>query len=190
MAMPRSSPVTQLLAALGQGDASAREELWSLVYDELHSLAQHQMAREAPGHTLQPTALVHESYLRLMGGDYNAQFANRRHFFAAAAQAMRRIRTDDARRRNRLKRGGGEKPGVLRDTPPTFDQDPAEVLAIDEALNKLKQTRPRAVEVVTLMYFAGLTGDETAEAMELSARTVDREWSFARVWLHRELSRQ
>jgi len=158
-----------------------------MIYDELRGLAQRQMAAEAPGRTLQPTALVHEAYLRLIAGNEKAQWANRRHFFAAAAKAMRRIRIDDARKRNRLKRGGGENPRSLQDAPGVFDQDPVEVLAVDEALIKLARTNPRTAEVVNLRYFVGLTGDETAGTMGLSARTVDREWEFARVWLHREL---
>ena len=186
--LPPSSPVTQLLAAVGRGDESVHEKLWALIYDELRRLAQHQMANEAPGRTLQPTALVHEAYLRLVGGDEKIQWANRRHFFGAAAKAMRRIRIDGARKRNRLKRGGGQKPGPLQGEPATFDQDAAEVLAIDEALRKLKQTNPRAAEVVEFRYFAGLTRDETATVLGLSTGTVDNEWRFARAWLRRELS--
>jgi len=183
-----SNPITQLLAAVGQGDESASERLWTAIYEELHSLAQRQMANEAPGGTLQPTSLVHEAYLRLLGGE-DVHWNNRRHFFAAAAKAMRQIRIDDARKRKRLKRGGGQKPEVLQEGPPVFDQDPIEVLAIDEALRKLGSTDPRKAELVALRYFAGLTMDEIAHAMGLPARTVDREWSFARAWLHRELSK-
>ena len=182
------SRVTQLLAAVGQGDTSAQDRLWALIYDELHSVAQGQLAAEGGGRTLQPTTLVHEAYLRLVG-DEDAQWANRRHFFAAAAQAMRRIRIDDARKRNRQKRGGGRRPGRMVSEPPVFDQDPAEVLAIDEAVSKLEQIDPRKAEVVLLRYFTGLTVAETAEVLGVSPRTVDNEWRFARAWLRRELAR-
>lgn len=203
---PQPSPVTELLAAAGRGDGGAHERLWALVYDELHRVARRQMADEAPGHTLQTTALVNEAYLRLIG-DVDVQWANRRHFFAAAAKAMRRIRIDDARRRGRLKRGGPQ-PGneasrqqgnkvdasaarakrVPLDEAVVFDDDPAEVLAVDEALSKLEQKDPRKAEIVQLRYFAGLTVDETADALGISPRTVDREWVFARAWLKRNLS--
>ncbi len=210
MSTPPTNPITQLLAAAGQGDQAAQNQLWSAIYDELHRLAQCQMAGEAHGRTMQPTSLVHEAYLRLIG-DEAVQWANRRHFFAAAAKAMRRIRVDDARKRKRLKRGGGRRQvpldeqgvvgkgfpqGVVREGihapagrgTPGYDPDPAEMLAVDEALSKLEQEDPRKAEVVMLRYFAGLTGDETAQALGLSPRTVDSEWRFAKAWLHRELS--
>jgi RNA polymerase sigma factor (TIGR02999 family) len=185
---PPETPLTQLLVAAGAGESSAHEKLWSAVYDELHRLASQQMAAEAAGRTLQPTALVHEAYLRLIG-DGDASWASRRHFFAAAAKAMRRIRLDDARRRNRLKRGGGRQREPLGDRPALFDDDPADVLAVDEALRRLEQMDPRKTEVVNLRYFAGLTVDETAQAMGLGPRTVDKEWRLARAWLYRELTR-
>ncbi len=178
--------VTQLLAAVGRGEAAAAEKLWALIYEELRAIARQQMAREATGGTLQPTALVHEAYLRLTG-NADVQWANRRHFFGAAAKAMHRIRIDDARRRGRAKRGGGRRPGALVEGPAIFDQDPAEVLAVDEALKKLEQEDPRKAEVVMLRYFAGLSVEETAEALGMSARTVKNDWQFARTWLHREL---
>ena len=140
------------------------------------------------GRTLQPTALIHEAYLRLMGA-VDGEFANRRHFFAAAARVMRCIRIDDARRRGRLKRGGGDSPGSLEDEPPMFDQDPAEVLAVHEALDRLEERHPEQAEVVMLRYFASMTVAETAVAMEVSPRTVNKEWRLARAWLHRELSK-
>ncbi|UCC30411.1 MAG: sigma-70 family RNA polymerase sigma factor [Phycisphaerales bacterium] len=182
------NPLTQLLAAVGQGDVPAQNRLWALIYDELHSVAQGQLAAERGDRTLQPTTLVHEAYLRLTA-DEDVQWVNRRHFFAAAAQAMRRIRIDDARKRNRQKRGGGRQPGRLVSEPPVFDQDPAEVLAVDEAVNKLEQIDPRKAEVVLLRYFTGLTVAETAEVLGVSPRTVDNEWRFARAWLRRELAR-
>jgi RNA polymerase sigma factor (TIGR02999 family) len=183
-----SNRLTQLLAAVGQEDRAAKDKFWRMVYDELHSLAQGQLAAETPGGTLQPTSLVHEAYLRLTV-DENIQWANRRHFFAAAARAMRRIRVDDARKRKRLKRGGGRKAGPIHEGPAAFDQDSAEVLAVDEALNKLERRDPRKTEVVLLRYFTGLSVEETANALGISPRTVDNEWRFARAWLRRELTK-
>jgi len=188
MAKPPSQSLTQLLTAVGQGDDAARSRLWKLVYGELHTMAKQQMVGEAPGAMLQTTALVHDAFLRLTRAE-PVRFENRRHFFAAAARAMRQIRIDDARKRRRVKRGRGRQPSPIEDDPPVFDQDPARVLAIDEALKKLEQSDPRKAEVVSLRYFGGLTGDETAEALELSPRTVDNEWRFAKAWLHRELSK-
>ncbi len=188
MTSPKQSPLTELLAAVSDGDPAAQGKLWSAIYGELRRVAQQQMAGETPGRTLQPTALVHEAYFRLFG-DKKVQWANRRHFFAAAAEAMRRIRVDDARIRNRLKRGGGEQPGAILDAPAVFDQDPIEMLAVDEALDRLGQTDARKAQVVKLRYFAGLTVDECAAVLEVSPRTVDKDWAFARAWLHRELSK-
>ncbi len=165
------------------------------------------MAGERPGRTLQTTGLVNEAYLRLVGNN-NVRWNNRRHFFAAAAKAMRHIRIDDARKRNRLKRGGagvgtearrhggteeGTRPGGLKpaalpvEDVAAFDQDPVEVLAVDEALRKLEQTDPRKAEVVMLRYFAGLNREEIAQALEVSVSAVDKDWRFARTWLWREL---
>ena len=188
MSQPPSSPITQLLAAANQGDSSAVRQLWSVIYDELRRIARRQVADEAPAHAREPTTLVHEAYFRLMGGD-GVEWSDRKHFFGAAARAMRQIRVDDARRRNRLKRGGGQRPGALIDDPPALDEDPAEVLAVHEALDKLEREDPRKAEVVTLRYFAGLTVEECASALDVSPRTVDNEWRFARIWLHRELSK-
>ena len=188
MTPPPSSRVTQLLDAVGRGDASAQDKLWSMVYDELHAVAQQQLADEALGHRRQPTSLVHEAYLRLTAGE-EVQYANRRHFFAAAAQAMRRIRIDDARKRKRLKRGGSDRSSPLQEGHALFDQDPIELLAIDEVLNRLESEDPRKAEVVMLRYFAGLTIDECAKALGVSPKTVDNEWRFARAWLHGMLSR-
>lgn len=185
---PTTNPITQLLAAAGEGDEAAQRQLWSAIYDELRRLAQSQMAAEAAGHTLQPTALVHEAFFRLFG-DENAEWSSRRHFFGAAARAMRQIRIDDARRRNRLKRGGGEYLRALADEPPVFDQDPTEVLAVHDVLDQLEQEDSRKAEVVMLRYFAALTEEETASALGVSRRTVQIEWRLARAWLHRELSK-
>jgi RNA polymerase sigma factor (TIGR02999 family) len=188
MGAERASSVTQLLAAVGQGDAAALNQLWSLIYHELHRLAQAQLAAERGGRTLQPTTLVHEAYLRLTA-DEDVHWASRRHFFAAAAQAMRRIRVDYARKRKCQKRGGGEQPGPLVSEPPVFDQDPAAVLGVHEAVTRLEQIDPRKAEVVVLRYFAGLTVKETAQVLDVSPKTVDNEWRFAKAWLLREMSR-
>jgi RNA polymerase sigma factor (TIGR02999 family) len=180
--------VTQLLAAVDRGEASAQGQLWSAIYDDLHLMARRQVADEPRGRTLQPTSLVHEAYFRLFG-DQDVRWTSRRHFFAAAAQAMRRIRIDEARRRKRFKRGGGRQRVPLDDAAVVFDRDPAMVLAIDEALDRLQRVGPRHAEVVLLRYFAGLSVDETASALDLSPKTVSNEWRFARAWLYRELSK-
>jgi RNA polymerase sigma factor (TIGR02999 family) len=201
MTTPGPNPLTQLLAAAGQGDQAAQNRLWATIYDELRRLAQCELAGHDPKRSPQPTSLVHEAYLRLVGNE-NVQWANRRHFFAAAAKAMRRIRIDDARKRKRLKRGGGRQAVSLDEesvphprrgwgTPAEVgaaEQDPAEVLAVDEALKRLEQEDPRKAEVVELRYFAGMTVDETAQALGLSPRTVEVEWRFAKAWLHRQLA--
>ncbi len=183
---PSSSPVTQLLDAVGRGDSAAQDKLWGLIYNELHAMARGQLADEATGHRRRPTSLVHEVYLRLMGSGA-AQWANRKHFFQIAAKAMRRIRLDDARTRKRLKRGGGKRPVELLDAPAEPTPDPTQVLAIDEALEKLEEEEPQKAEVVLLRYYAGLSIDEVAAVLEVSPRTVDNHWRFARAWLHREL---
>ena len=182
------SSVTQLLDAAAQGDATAVNRLWSAIYDELHRLAQAQLAQDGPGCSLQATSLVDEAYLRLIG-DGHVEWDNRRHFFAAAAKAMRRILVDDARNRGRLKRGGDQPPAPLPDALPAPEEDLAKVLAVDEALQKLEQVDPPRAEIVLLRYFAGLSIDETAAALGVSPRTVDAGWRFAKAWLHRELSK-
>jgi RNA polymerase sigma factor (TIGR02999 family) len=186
MTAPDPEPVTQLLVAAGRGDARAGSRLWTVIYDELRRLARRQLAREGRDCTLESTALIHEAFLRLVG-DEPVEWANRRHFFAAAARAMRHIRIDDARKRGRIKRGGDRQAEPLGDQLAAFDHDPTEVLAVDEALKKLEEVAPRQAEVVMLRYFAGLSVDETAQALGVSPRTVDYEWRFARAWLHREL---
>lgn len=199
--------VTQVLQAVGAGDLAARQRLWEIVYQELKAMAAARLAGERPG-GVQATTLVHEAYLRLFGGD-NGHYTSRRHFFGAAAQAMRRILVDHARRRGAVKRGGaghrliagatsGEsgatqseahrlEAGATGFEPATFDGDPAMMLALEEALGRLEALHPRAAEVVHLRFFAGLTVDQTAEMMELAPRTVDSEWRMARAWLHRAL---
>jgi len=193
------SPITHLLDAAKQGDVAARERLWALIYEELRAVAQHQLAAEPVVNRRQPTSLVHEAYLRLTAGE-EAAWANRRHFFAAAAQAMRRIRIDDARKRKRLKRGGGlahrldngatgsAGGGTGYYEPAAHKADPVEILAVDEALKQLEIRDPRKSEVVMLRYFAGFTVEECADAMDLSPRTIRNEWRFARAWLHTILS--
>lgn len=186
--MSRPSPrITQLLASAAEGDGAAQEELWSVVYSELRGIARHQMVSEGAGRTLQPTALVHEAWFRLFGAN-QAPWSSRGHFFSAAAKAMRRIRIDDARKRNRLKRGGGKSCEAAPEQPAIFDQNPAEVLAVHEALDRLGAEDARKVDVVMLRYFAGLTEEETAAALGVSRRTVQNEWRLIRAWLHRELS--
>ena len=188
MAKPAAGPITQVLAAASEGDGTALNRLWSAVYEELHRLARAQLGQEGSGCSLQTTSLVHEAYLRLIG-DGHVEWANRRHFFAAAAQAMRRILVDDARIRGRLKRGGGQTPGPLPDEVPGPEVDPVKLLAISEALEKLELVDPPRAEIVMLRYFAGLSIDETAAALGASPRTVDTGWRFARAWLHRQLSK-
>ncbi len=188
MPTPNDSPITHLLVATGDGDESARTQLWTVIYGELRRLASHQMSAEAGGHTLQPTALVHEAFFRLFDGK-DVDWANRRHFFGAAARAMRRIRIDDARKRKRLKRGGEQQRVSLDDAPAFFQQDPTEALAVDEALERLEQEDSRKAEVVMLRYFVGMTEEETAAALGISRRAVQGDWRVARAWLHRELSK-
>lgn len=184
---PSLHPVTQLLEAVSAGDVSARERLLELVYQELRQMAAANLAGERPGRGVQATTLVHEAYLRLFAGN-NGHFTSRRHFFGAAAQAMRRIIVDDARMRSRLKRGGGRALATLAFEPATLDSDPLEALALEDALVRLEREQPRAAEIVQLRYFAGLTVDQTAELMGIAPRTVDAEWSMARAWLFRVLS--
>lgn len=179
--------LTQLLDAVSCGDETAREQLWDAVYQELRRVAVSFTAREGALCELQPTVLVNEAYLRLFGRD-NVRFQNRRHFFGAATQAMRRILVDDARKRGREKRGGGAAPLKLDGDPAATGMDPALILGIEESLQRLERQLPRAAEVVRLRYFAGLSIDQTAELLEIAPRTVDAEWSMARAWLHRELA--
>ena len=188
MATSPQESITELLAAVGEGAPDAGSRLWSRVYDELHAMARQQMVKEPSGQTLQPTALVHEAYLRLIAGE-PPDWENRRHFFGAAARAMRRIRVDAARRRLRSKRGGGRQRVPFSDLELTFDQDSASLLAIDEVLRRLEARDPRQAEVVLLRYFAGLSVEETARTLRVSPTTVEGDWRYARAWLHRELSR-
>jgi RNA polymerase sigma-70 factor, ECF subfamily len=183
-----SPNVNRLLARASEGDELATGELFPLVYDELRRLAATHLARERSDHTLQPTALVHEAYVRLVGpGDVTWQ--NRAHFFGAAARAIRRILTDHARGKKRRKRGG-EQARVPLDAVDVAMREPTEDLVdLDEALDRLAQLDPVKAKVVELRYFAGLSIQETAQALGVSVPTVSRHWEFARVWLHRELTR-
>jgi RNA polymerase sigma factor (TIGR02999 family) len=176
------SDVTLILERAGRGDRAAAEELLPLVYEELRKLAAHKMGHEAAGQTLQPTALVHEAWLRLAGNDA-AQFENRAHFFAAAAEAMRRILVESARRKSRLKRGGGLEAEELHESLIDLHAPSEEVQAVHEALDELAATDPMAAEVVKLRYFVGLPIPEVAAVLNIAPRTADRLWAFARVQL-------
>jgi RNA polymerase sigma factor (TIGR02999 family) len=178
--------ITQILAAIDRNEAKAVEELWPLVYDEMRKLAAQKLAAEKPGQTLQATALVHEAYLRLVGGQAQPAWTGRGHFFAAAAEAMRRILVDAARRRCAQKRGGGLRRVDLPDeiaAPSTDD----ELLALDQALDDLEANDPVAARLVKLRYFANMSHIEAAEALQLSRRTADRLWAVAKAWLFQRL---
>jgi RNA polymerase sigma factor (TIGR02999 family) len=181
--------VTQILAGIGADDPQAAEKILPLVYEELRKLAAYRMAQEQPGQTLQPTALVHEAWLRL-AGDGNVQFEGRRHFFAAAAEAMRRILIDRARQKRSLKRGAGAERVSLDDLQLAIAADDETVLRVDEALTKLTKEDPDSAQFIKLRFFAGMTNAEAAQALGISERTARRHWSFARVWLFREIRKQ
>jgi len=179
--------VTQILSQIELGDPTAAEQLLPLVYDELRKLAAAKLAHESPGQTLQATALVHEAYLRLIGSGEEAEWEGRRHFFAAAAEAMRRILVERARRRATLKHGG-EFHRIDLDGQLFIDQERStELLALDEALAALELHDSQAAQVVKLRYFAGLSHQDTARAMKLSRRAADRLWSLAKAWLYQRL---
>jgi RNA polymerase sigma factor (TIGR02999 family) len=178
--------VTQLLDAATRGEPDAASQLLPLVYDELRRLASQKLASENPGHTLQATALVHEAYLRLVGGDEARQWSSRGHFFAAAAEAMRRILVDAARRKHRQRHGGEYRRVPLDGVDVAADSDD-ELLALDEEIERLAKQEPIAVQVVKLRYFAGLTIEETAQALDISVRTANRHFAFAKAWLFQRL---
>jgi RNA polymerase sigma factor (TIGR02999 family) len=173
---------------LERGDPKAAEELLPLVYEELRKLAAQKMANEAPGQTLQPTALVHEAWLRL-GGKPDARFANQAHFFAAAAEAMRRILVENARRKQRLKRGSGQPRVELDTLDVAITSDDDHLLAMDEALVKLAAQDAPAADLIKLRFFAGLPNVEAARLLGLPERTAKRTWAYARAWLYEELKR-
>ena len=181
------SEVARILSAIDQGDRYAAEELLPLVYDELRKLAAQRLAREKPGQTLQATALVHEAYLRLVDAKAAQHWNSRGHFFAAAAEAMRRILVENARRKRRFRHGGGCKQ-IQVDAIDLADEVADErLLALDEAMTKLAAEEPAVAEVVKLRYFAGFTIEQTAEALGISVRTANRHWAYARARLHQEL---
>lgn len=178
------SDVTRILHAIDQGDPRAAAELLPLVYDDLRRLAAANLAHEKPGQTLNATALVHEAYLRLVG---DQQFANRQHFFAAAAEAMRRILIDNARRKKAQKRAGARVQEDFDLLTVAAPEQPRDLLALDEALNKLAATEPDIAQMVKLRYFAGLTIPQVAESLGIAPRTADAWWAYARAWLLTEL---
>jgi RNA polymerase sigma factor (TIGR02999 family) len=180
------SEITRILSAVEQGDPHAAEQLLPLVYEELRQLAAAKLAQEKPGQTLQPTALVHEAYLRLVDVEQAQHWNSRGHFFGAAAEAMRRILVEAARRRKRLKHGGGRvREQEASDLP--CPQRPERLLALDEALDRLATASPQAAELVKLRYFAGLSNAEAASLLGVSPRKANQVWAYARAWLREEL---
>jgi RNA polymerase sigma factor (TIGR02999 family) len=179
--------VTQILSAIEQGDPQAAEQLLPLVYEELRRLAAQKMAQESPGQTLQATALVHEAYLRLVDTDKVQHWNSRGHFFVAAAEAMRRILINRARDGNRLKRGGELHRIDLNEIEIALSTSKDELLALDEAVQQLATQYPECAELVKIRFFGGLSLGEAASALGISRRTADRNWAFARAWLHRQL---
>jgi RNA polymerase sigma factor (TIGR02999 family) len=184
------SEATRILSAIEQGDPHAAEQLLPLVYDELRRLAAEKMAQEKPGQTLQATALVHEAFLRLVDEEKARHWNSRGHFFAAAAEAMRRILIEQARRKQRIRHGGGRKRLDLDRLDPADKEGGDDLLDMDEALQRLAAEEAAVAEVVKLRYFAGLTIEETASALGISVRTANRHWAFARAWLYQQLSEQ
>jgi RNA polymerase sigma factor (TIGR02999 family) len=181
------SEVTRILSALERGDPSAADQLLPLVYNELRQLAAHQLAHEKPGQTLQPTALVHEAYLRLAGGEAEPHWNSRGHFIAAAAEAMRRILVDNARRKHTEKHGGQRQRLDFSRAEPVADAAPGAILDLDEALTLLAGEDPDAARVAQLRLFAGLSVEEAARALAVSRATAYRQWTYARAWLQARL---
>jgi RNA polymerase sigma factor (TIGR02999 family) len=182
------SEVTRILSAIEHGDPQAAEQLLPLVYDELRQLAAQKMAQETPGQTLQATALVHEAYLRLVDDDEGRPWNSRGHFFAAAAEAMRRILIEKARHKQRLRHGGGRQRLAL-DNVDVLEMETAEgLLALDDALERLAGEEATVAQLVKLRYFAGLTIEQTAAALGISVRTANRHWAYARAWLYQRLN--
>ncbi len=182
--------VTRILSAIEQGNPHAAEQLLPLVYDELRKLAAAKMAQENPNQTLQATALVHEAYIRLVDTDKAQHWDSRGHFFAAAAEAMRRILIEQARRKRTLKAGGGLKRVELSGVDPAMEGPKLDLLALDEALRKLAARNPRKAELVKLRFFAGLTNQQAAEIMGVTTSTADEDWAYAKCWLRVEMSRE
>ena len=179
---------TRILHAISSGDRHAAEELLPLVYDELRQLAASRLSSEAPGQTLQATALVHEAWMRLTKGDETVSFDNRGHFFAAAAEAIRRILIERARKRNALKRGSGIKPLDLEHANVAMETDDETLLVLNEALEKLETDHPEAADLVKLRFFAGMTNAEACLVLNVSERTAKRYWTFARAWLFQQIT--
>lgn len=186
-ATPAQQEVTRVLSAIEHGDPRAAEQLLPLVYQELRQLAAQKLAQEHPGQTLQPTALVHEAYLRLVDVTKVQHWNSRGHFFAAAAEAMRRVLVDNARRKRSRKRGGGLVRQDVDGMQIALPEEPEDLVALDEALDKLAVADKKAAELVHLRYFAGLPLAEAAELLGIAPRTADRLWAYARAWLHQEI---
>lgn len=183
------SDVTRILRQIEQGDPSASEQLLPLVYDELRRLAAAKLAKEKPGQTLQATALVHEAYVRLVDNDHQQKWENSRHFFSAAAESMRRILIERARKRASLKRGGGrERVELQHAEPAVLPLACDDILGLDEALQKLEQQHPRKAELVKLRFFAGWTAAQAAGVLEISTTTAENDWAYARSWLRLQMS--
>ena len=182
------SDVTRILSAIEQGDPQASEQLLPLVYEELRKLAAQKMAQEKPGQTLQATGLVHEAYLRLVSGAQPQDWDSRGHFFAAAAEAMRRILIEQARQKNSLKGGAGLERIALSDVNPAIEDPGLDVLALDEALQRLANKDPRKAELVKLRFFAGLTNAQAAEILGIAPSTADLDWAYAKCWLRTEMT--
>jgi RNA polymerase sigma factor (TIGR02999 family) len=182
--------VTRILSAIEAGDPHAAEQLLPLVYDELRKLAAQKLAQEKPGQTLQATALVHEAYMRLVGGEQTQDWDGRRHFFAAAAEAMRRILIDRARHKQSRKAGGGRRRLDLDDIEPALAEENGDrLLALDEALRQLEVEDPRKAELVKLRFFAGLTAEQAAAVLGVSTSTAEKDWAYARSWLRVAIDR-
>jgi len=187
LTQPRQHVITQLLVKWSDGNQSALDELYPLVYDELHRLARRYMSRERKGHTLQTTALINEAYVRLVD-QKNVHWANRSHFFAISAQIMRRILIDHARRHAYAKRGGGAQQVSLEEVAAVTPDPGGELVRLDEALKSLAEMDPRRSQVVELRYFGGLNNEEIAGVLKISENTVTRDWNMARAWLYQQLS--
>ena len=184
---PARHQITELLAEWREGNQSALDELYPLVYDELHRLARRYMSRERKGHTLQTTALINEAYVRMVD-QKNVNWANRSHFFAISAQIMRRILIDHARRNAYAKRGGGAQQVSLEEVAALVPEQGRELMRLDEALKSLAERDPRRSQVVELRYFGGLNNEEIAGVLQVSENTVTRDWNMARAWLYQQLS--
>ncbi|UCG59007.1 MAG: sigma-70 family RNA polymerase sigma factor, partial [Phycisphaerales bacterium] len=182
------SDVTRILNAIERGDAKATDELLPLVYEELRLLAAQRLSQERPGQTLQATALVHEAYIRLIGQEAR-DWKSRGHFFVAAAEAMRRILIENARRKRRLRHGGGQRRVSLHDADLAIEEFSDDLIALDEALERLSKRDPVKADLVKLRFFAGLTSEQAAKVLGISHNTADKYWAYARSWLHLEITR-